>query len=38
LSLKTQTRHYLNLNKMEGRINRLLSDFAWDTMENVFLK
>ncbi|MDD5275075.1 MAG: DUF3473 domain-containing protein [Methylovulum sp.] len=38
LSLKTRTRHYLNLHKMENRIKRLLADFNWDTMENVFLK
>lgn len=38
LSLKTKTRHYLNLHKMESRINQLLTDFNWDTMENVFLK
>jgi polysaccharide deacetylase family protein (PEP-CTERM system associated) len=38
LSLKTRTRHYLNLDKMENRIKRLLTDFNWDTMENVFLK
>jgi polysaccharide deacetylase family protein (PEP-CTERM system associated) len=38
LSLKTRTRHYLNLNRMEDRIKRLLADFNWDTMENVFLK
>ena len=37
LSLKTRTRHYLNLEKMEARINQLLTDFKWDTMENVFL-
>jgi len=36
LSLKTRTRHYLNLNRMENRIKRLLTDFKWDTMENVF--
>jgi polysaccharide deacetylase family protein (PEP-CTERM system associated) len=38
LSLKAKTRHYLNLNRMEGRIKQLLADFQWDTMENVFLK
>ncbi|MFA5984845.1 MAG: XrtA system polysaccharide deacetylase [Methylococcaceae bacterium] len=38
LSLKARTRHYLNLSKMENRISRLLQDFTWDTMENVFLK
>jgi len=37
LSLKTRTRHYLNLHHMENRIMRLLMDFDWDTMENVFL-
>lgn len=37
LSLKTRTRHYLNLHRMENRIKRLLTDFQWDTMENVFL-
>lgn len=36
LSLKTRTRHYLNLHRMENRIKRLLTDFKWDTMENVF--
>ncbi len=36
LSLKTHTRHYLNLAKMEARLNQLLTDFKWDTMENVF--
>lgn len=38
LNLKTQFRHYLNLNKMEQRIRHLLADFHWDTMENVFVK
>jgi polysaccharide deacetylase family protein (PEP-CTERM system associated) len=37
LNLKTRTRHYLNLHQMENRIKRLLTDFSWDTMENVFL-
>jgi polysaccharide deacetylase family protein (PEP-CTERM system associated) len=37
LSLKTQFRHYLNLRRMENRLEQLLSDFEWDTMENVFL-
>jgi polysaccharide deacetylase family protein (PEP-CTERM system associated) len=38
LNWKTRIRHYLNLQRMEHRINRLLTDFNWDTMENVFLK
>ncbi|MGZ8189866.1 MAG: XrtA system polysaccharide deacetylase [Methylococcaceae bacterium] len=37
LNLKTRIRHYLNLNRMENRISQLLTDFNWDTMENVFL-
>lgn len=37
LSFKTRTRHYLNLHRMEHRIQRLLADFNWDTMEHVFL-
>jgi polysaccharide deacetylase family protein (PEP-CTERM system associated) len=36
LSFKTRTRHYLNLHKMEARLEQLLTDFNWDTMENVF--
>ncbi|WP_217426375.1 XrtA system polysaccharide deacetylase [Candidatus Methylobacter favarea] len=38
LSFKTRTRHYLNLHKMENRIKQLLTDFSWDTLENIFLK
>jgi len=37
LNLKTRTRHYLNLQRMEGRIKQLLRDFEWDTMAKVFL-
>lgn len=37
LSFKTQFRHYLNLSRMQDRLNHLLDDFAWDTMQNVFL-
>lgn len=36
LSLKTRTRHYLNLNRMEQRLKNLLTDFNWNTMESVF--
>ncbi|MDD5034957.1 MAG: DUF3473 domain-containing protein [Methylococcaceae bacterium] len=34
---KTRFRHYLNLSRMESRLDSLLRDFHWDTMENVFL-
>jgi polysaccharide deacetylase family protein (PEP-CTERM system associated) len=37
ISAKTRFRHYLNLSRMEQRLNSLASDFQWDTMQNVFL-
>lgn len=37
LNYKTRFRHYLNLGRMPNRLNSLLNDFAWDTMQNVFL-
>ncbi|CAD6881091.1 FIG004655: Polysaccharide deacetylase [Methylomonas albis] len=37
LSFKTRFRHYLNLGRMQNRLNSLLTDFAWDTMQSVFL-
>jgi len=36
-SLKSRFRHYLNLERMEGRLERLLSDFRWGRMDEVFL-
>jgi polysaccharide deacetylase family protein (PEP-CTERM system associated) len=38
LGLKTRIRHYLNLNRMEVRLARLLEDFRWDRMDRVFLE
>ena len=35
--IKTRFRHYVNLEKMEGRIARLTRDFAWDRMDRIFL-
>jgi polysaccharide deacetylase family protein (PEP-CTERM system associated) len=35
LSLKSRFRHYTNLDRMEGKLQRLLSDFAWDRMDRV---
>jgi polysaccharide deacetylase family protein (PEP-CTERM system associated) len=29
-------RHYLNLHRTAGRLQRLLGDFAWDRVDNVF--
>jgi polysaccharide deacetylase family protein (PEP-CTERM system associated) len=36
-SLKSRVRHYTNLSAMEHRIARLLDDFAWGRMDEVFL-
>lgn len=35
-SLKTRFRHYLNLRKTEHRLGRLLSDFRWGRVDQVF--
>lgn len=37
LGIKTRFRHYLNLAKMESRLRRLLRDFAWGRMDEIFL-
>ena len=37
IDFKTRIRHYLNLSRMENRLHKLLTDFRWNTMENVFL-
>jgi polysaccharide deacetylase family protein (PEP-CTERM system associated) len=38
ISLKTRFRHYLNLDKTEGRLKRLLKDIEWGTMQEVFVE
>lgn len=38
LPVKSRFRHYTNLGRMEGRLGRLLRDFAWDRMDRVFLR
>lgn len=35
-ALRSRLRHRLNLTAMEGRIRRLLRDFAWDRMDRIF--
>ena len=35
--LKSRFRHYLNLDRMEARLTRLLRDFAWDRMDRIYL-
>ncbi|MGQ5522109.1 XrtA system polysaccharide deacetylase [Chitinimonas sp. PSY-7] len=37
INAKTRFRHYLNLNYMEARLRRLLGDFRWGRMDEVFL-
>ncbi|GAC23281.1 xylanase/chitin deacetylase [Paraglaciecola mesophila KMM 241] len=34
--LKSRFRHYVNLNKTQGKLERLLNDFSWDTMKSVY--
>lgn len=34
--LRSRFRHYLNLNTMEARLRRLLTDFDWGRMDEVF--
>jgi polysaccharide deacetylase family protein (PEP-CTERM system associated) len=35
-NLKTRFRHYVNLDKTEARLGRLLSDFRWGRVDDVF--
>ena len=37
VSLKSRFRHYLNLHRMETRLNRLCCDFTWGRMDHLFL-
>lgn len=37
LGVKTRVRHYLNLARTYGRLQRLLSDFRWGRMDDIFL-
>ena len=37
VGLKTRFRHYLNLDRTYDRLQRLLGDFQWGTMEEIFL-
>ena len=38
LGLKTRFRHYLNLHRTYGRLERLLADFRWGRMDDIFLQ
>ncbi len=37
IDLKSGFRHYVNIHRMEARLNRLLKDFRWGRMDQVFL-
>jgi polysaccharide deacetylase family protein (PEP-CTERM system associated) len=37
LTAKTRFRHYVNLQRMPGRLRKLLNDFEWDRVDRVFL-
>ena len=37
ISGKTRFRHYLTLGRMKMRVERLLEDFDWDRMDNIYL-
>lgn len=37
LGLRTRFRHYLNLDRTYARLERLLSDFRWGRMDDIFL-
>jgi polysaccharide deacetylase family protein (PEP-CTERM system associated) len=38
LSARTRFRHYVNLQRMPGRLRQLLTDFEWDRVDRVFLQ
>ena len=37
IDLKTRFRHYVNIPRMEGRLQHLLADFQWGRMDQIFL-
>ncbi|MEO8117831.1 MAG: XrtA system polysaccharide deacetylase [Rhodoferax sp.] len=37
ISRKTRFRHYVNIDRMEDRLNLLLGDFKWGRMDDIFL-
>jgi polysaccharide deacetylase family protein (PEP-CTERM system associated) len=38
IDAKTRFRHYVNIDRMAGRLERLLRDFAWGRMDHIFLR
>ena len=37
LGVKARFRHYINIGRMESRLEQLAKDFAWDRMDRIFL-
>ncbi len=37
ISRKTRFRHYVNIDRMENRLNQLFGDFKWGRMDEIFL-
>lgn len=37
IAKKTRFRHYVNIDRMEGRLKQLLGDFKWGRMDQIFL-
>lgn len=37
ISRKTRFRHYVNIDRMQGRLNQLLCDFQWGRMDEIFM-
>jgi polysaccharide deacetylase family protein (PEP-CTERM system associated) len=37
VGLKTRFRHYVNLDRTESRLDRLLGDFRWDRVDRTFI-
>jgi len=35
-SMRSKIRHYINLSKMEGKLERLTNDFKWSTMKETY--
>jgi polysaccharide deacetylase family protein (PEP-CTERM system associated) len=37
IGAKTRFRHYVNIDRVEARLNQLLTDFKWGRMDHIFL-
>ena len=35
---RTRFRHYVNIGRMERRLRRLMGDFSWGRMDDIFLR